>query len=236
MHLTELEYEAFLRGRAAGLIPANIPLPSSDKEIDELILHAGFLFCREIAYRNRQKKLRLMTLSAFTEEHLNDLIVRLPELRPEEVFTVAGLQREVYLNPLEGLYHYFSFGRKIVSADDLAGRIAADVTPIPSSQILRGFEMEYVPVTRTGLATSRQKAVLAEMICNGRLPTITRRQWENMTEEEASQLISSAPKPKAELPVSVALVLNVIDRLNSEERTLLDELMNQHNTQEREIA
>lgn len=236
MHLTELEYEAFLRGRAAGLIPANIPLPSCDKEIDELILHAGFLFCREIAYRNRQKKLRLMTLSAFTEEHLNDLIVRLPELRPEEVFTVAGLQREIYLNPLEGLYHYFSFGRKIVSADDLAGRIATDVTPIPFSQILRGFEMEYVPVTRTGLATSRQKAVLAEMICNGRLPTITRRQWENMTEEEASQLISSAPKPKAELPVSVALVLNVIDRLNSEERTLLDELMNQHNTQEREIA
>lgn len=236
MHLTELEYEAFLRGRAAGLIPANIPLPSCDKEIDELILHAGFLFCREIAYRNRQKKLRLMTLSAFTEEHLNDLIVRLPELRPEEVFTVAGLQREVYLNPLEGLYHYFSFGRKIVSADDLAGRIATDVTQIPSSQILRGFEMEYVPVTRTGLATSRQKAVLAEMICNGRLPTITRRQWENMTEEEAFQLISSAPKPKAELPVSVALVLNVIDRLNSEERTLLDELMNQHNTQERKIA
>lgn len=236
MHLTELEYEAFLRGRAAGLIPANVPLPTCDKEIDELILHVGFLFCREIAYRNRQKKLRLMTLSAFTEEHLNDLIVRLPELRPEEVFTVAGLQREVYLNPLEGLYHYFSFGRKIVSADDLTGRIATDVTPIPSSQILRGFEMEYVPVTRTGLATSRQKAVLAEMICNGRLPTITRRQWENMTEEEASQLISSAPKPKAELPVSVALVLNVIDRLNSEERTLLDELMNQHNTQEREIA
>lgn len=236
MHLTELEYEAFLRGRAAGLIPANIPLPSCDKEIDELILHAGFLFCREIAYRNRQKKLRLMTLSAFTEEHLNDLIVRLPELRPEEVFTVAGLQREVYLNPLEGLYHYFSFGRKIVSADDLTGRIATDVTPIPSSQILRGFEMEYVPVTRSGLATSRQKAVLAEMICNGRLPTITRRQWENMTEEEASQLISSAPKPKAELPVSVALVLNVIDRLNPEERTLLDELMNQHYTPERKIA
>lgn len=236
MYLTELEHEAFLRGRAAGLIPADVPLPTCDKEIDELILHAGFLFCREIAYRNRQKKLRLMTLSAFTEEHLNDLIVRLPELRPEKVFTVAGLQREVYLNPLEGLYHYFSFGRKIVSADDLAGRIATDVTPIPSSQILRGFEMEYVPVTRTGLATSRQKAALAEMICNDRLPTITRRKWENMTEEEASQLISSAPKPKAELPVSVALVLNVIDRLNSEERTLLDELMNQHNTPERKIA
>lgn len=57
-----------------------------------------------------------------------------------------------------------------------------------------------------------------------------------MTKEEASQLISSAPKLKAELPVSVALVLNVINRLNPEERTLLDELMNQHNTRERKIA
>ena len=172
-----------------------------------------------------------MTLTAFTEEHLNDLTVRLPELRPEEVFAVTEFQQEVYLNPLEGLYHYFAFGRKIASADDLAGRLAVDITPIPLSQILCGFEMEYVPVMRTGLATFRQKAALAEMICNGRLPTITRRQWENMTEEEASQFISSAPKLKAELPVSVALVLNVIDRLNPEERTLLDELMNQHNTQ-----
>lgn len=177
-----------------------------------------------------------MTLTAFTEEHLNELIVRLPELRSEEVFAVTEFQQEVYLNPLEGLYHYFAFGRKIVSADDLSGRLAVDVTLIPSSQILRGFEMEYVPVMRTGLATSRQKAALAEMICNGRLPTITRRQWENMTAEGASQLISSAPKPKAELPVSVALVLNVIDRLNPEERTLLDALINQHNTQERKIA
>ena len=236
MYLTEFEHEAFTRGSAAGLIPADYALPACDKEIDELILHVGLLFSRRIAYRNRQKKLRLMTLSAFTEEYLNDLTVRLPELRPEEVSTVTGLQRNVYLNPLEGLYHYFAFGKKIVSADDLFGRLAADVTPISSSQILLGFEMEYVPVMRTGFATSGQKAVLVEMIREGRLPTITRRQWENMTEEEASQLISSAPKPKTELPVSVALVLNVIDRLKPEERELLDDLMNQHNTQERKIA
>ena len=36
MYLTELEHEAFLRGRAAGLIPADVPLPTCDKEIDEL--------------------------------------------------------------------------------------------------------------------------------------------------------------------------------------------------------
>ena len=89
--------------------------------------------------------------------------------------------------------------------------------------------MEYVPVMRTGLATSRQKTVLAEIICNGRLPTITRRQWENMTEEEASQLISSASKLKAELPVSVALILRAVEHLNPEERELLDKLLIQQN-------
>ena len=236
MYLTEQEHEAFMRGRAAGLIPADYPLPACDKEIDELICHIGIMFSRRIACRNHQRKLRLITLSAFTEEHLRAFTIRLPEVRREEIFAVTGLQQELFLNPLEALYHYFTSGREIVSAEDLAGRLAVDVKPIPLQNILNGFEMKYVPVMRTGLATSRQKATLAEMICNGRLPTITRRQWENMTKEEASQLISSASKLKAELPVSVALVLNVIDRLTPEERELLDELINQHNTQERKSA
>ena len=36
MYLTEQEHEAFMRGRAAGLIPEDYPLPACDKEIDEL--------------------------------------------------------------------------------------------------------------------------------------------------------------------------------------------------------
>ena len=31
MYLTEQEHEAFMRGRAAGLIPEDYPLPSCDK-------------------------------------------------------------------------------------------------------------------------------------------------------------------------------------------------------------
>ena len=236
MYLTEQEHEAFMRGRAAGLIPADYPLPSCDKEIDELICPIGIMFSRRIACRNHQRKLRLITLSAFTEEYLRAFTIRLPEVRREEIFAVTGLQQELFLNPLEALYHYFTSGREIVSAEDLAGRLAVDVKPIPLQNILNGFEMKYVPAARAGLATSRQKAALAEMICRGTLPTIARRQWENMTREEASRLISSTPKPRAELPVSVALILRAVEHLKPEERELLDKLMIQQNNSERKIA
>ena len=236
MYLTEQEHEAFMRGRAAGLIPEDYPLPACDKEIDELICHIGIMFSRRIACRNHQRKLRLITLSAFTEEHLRAFTIRLPEVGREEISAVTGLQQELFLNPLEALYHYFTSGREIVSAEDLAGRLAVDVKPIPWQNILNGFEMKYVPAARAGLATSRQKAALAEMICRGTLPTIARRQWENMTREEASRLISSTPKPRAELPVSVALILRAVEHLNPEERELLDKLLIQQNNSERKIA
>ena len=66
MFLTLNEYEAFLRGKAAGLIPADLSLPQNEKEIDNLIFHVGLMFSVRIAYRNQQMKLRLMELSAFT--------------------------------------------------------------------------------------------------------------------------------------------------------------------------
>ena len=39
MFLTLNEYEAFLRGKATGLIPADLSLPQNEKEIDNLIFH-----------------------------------------------------------------------------------------------------------------------------------------------------------------------------------------------------
>ena len=74
MFLTFNEYEAFLRGQAAGLIPADLSIPQNEKEIDNLIFHVGLMFSVRIAYRDRQMKLRLMELSAFTEEHLENII------------------------------------------------------------------------------------------------------------------------------------------------------------------
>ena len=234
MFLTLNEYEAFLRGQAAGLIPADIPLPQTEKDIDELIFHVGLMFSVRIAYRNRQMKLRLMELSAFTEEHLENIIYRLPALKYQEVAFVTGFKQEIYLNMLESLAAYFRFGSSIISKDDLAGRLAVNARIIPREEILRGFQLGIAPPHLAGIATIEQRERLAQMICEGRLPTIPRRKWENLTLKEAAELISSAKDVQHKLPVSVTLVLDAVKRMNREERYLLEQ--NLHFNPERKIA
>ena len=186
MFLTFNEYEAFLRGQAAGLIPADILLPQTEKDIDELIFHVGLMFSVRIAYRNQQMKLRLMELSTFTEEHLENLIYRLPSLKYPEVAFVTDFKQEIYLNMLESLAAYFNFGSSIISEDDLAGRLAVNPEIIPVEKILQGFQLEIAPPKLAGIATIEQRERLAQMICEGRLSTIPRRKWENLTTEEAA--------------------------------------------------
>ena len=234
MFLTFNEYEAFLRGQAAGLIPADLPLPQNEKEIDNLIFHVGLMFSVRIAYRNRQMKLRLMELSAFTEEHLENIIYRLPSLKYPEVAFVTNFKQEIYLNMLESLAAYFNFGSSIVAEDDLAGRLAVNARIIPREEILRGFQLEIAPPKLVGIATIEQRERLAQMICEGRLPTIPRRKWENLTIKEAAELISSAKDVQHKLPVSVTLVLDAVKRMNREERYLLEQ--NLHFNPERKIA
>ena len=234
MFLTFNEYEAFLRGQAAGLIPADLPLPQNEKEIDNLIFHVGLMFSVRIAYRNRQMKLRLMELSSFTEEHLENIIYRLPALKYPEVAFVTDFKQEIYLNMLESLAAYFNFGSSIVAEDDLAGRLAVNARIIPREEILRGFQLEIAPPQLAGVATIEQRERLAQMICEGRLPTIPRRKWENLTMEEAVELISSAKDVQHKLPVSVTLVLDAVKRMNREERYLLEQ--NLQFNPERKIA
>ena len=234
MFLTFNEYEAFLRGQAAGLIPADLSLPQNEKEIDNLIFHVGLMFSVRIAYRNRQMKLRLMELSAFTEEHLENIIYRLPSLKYPEVAFVTDFKQEIYLNMLESLAAYFNFGSSIIAEDDLAGRLAVNARIIPREEILRGFQLEIAPPQLAGVATIEQRERLAQMICEGRLPTIPRRKWENLTMKEAAELISSAKDVQHKLPVSVTLVLDAVKRMNREERYLLEQ--NLHFNPERKIA
>ena len=234
MFLTLNEYEAFLRGQAAGLIPADLSLPQNEKEIDNLIFHVGLMFSVRIAYRNRQMKLRLMELSAFTEEHLENIIYRLPSLKYPEVAFVTDFKQEIYLNMLESLAAYFNFGSSIIAEDDLAGRLAVNARIIPREEILRGFQLEIAPPQLAGVATIEQRERLAQMICEGRLPTIPRRKWENLTMKEAAELISSAKDVQHKLPVSVTLVLDAVKRMNREERYLLEQ--NLQFNPERKIA
>ena len=234
MFLTLNEYEAFLRGKAAGLIPVDLSLPQNEKEIDNLIFHVGLMCSVRIAYRNRQMKLRLMELSAFTEEHLENIIYRLPVLKHPEVAFVTGFKQEIYLNMLESLAAYFRFGSSIISKDDLAGRLAVNTGIISPEKILRGFQLGIAPPQLAGVATIEQRERLAQMICEGRLPTIPRRKWENLTMEEAAEVISSAKDVQHQLPVSVTLVLDAVKRMNREERYLLEQ--NLHFNPERKIA
>ena len=234
MFLTLNEYEAFLRGKAAGLIPADLSLPQNEKEIDNLIFHVGLMFSVRIAYHNRQMKLRLMELSAFTEEHLENIIYRLPALKYPEVAFVTDFKQEIYLNMLESLAAYFNFGSSIISQDDLAGRLAVNTGIISPEKILQGFQLEITPPKLAGIATIEQRERLAQMICEGRLSTIPRRKWENLTLKEAAELISSAKDVQHKLPVSVTLVLDAVKRMNREERYLLEQ--NLHFNPERKIA
>ena len=234
MFLTLNEYEAFLRGQAAGLIPADLSLPQNEKEIDNLIFHVGLMFSVRIAYRNRQMKLHLMELSSFTEEHLENIIYRLPALKYPEVAFVTGFKQEIYLNMLESLAAYFNFESSIVAEDDLAGRLAVNARIIPREEILRGFQLGIAPPHLAGVATIEQRERLAQMICEGRLPTIPRRKWENLTIKEAAELISSAKDVQHKLPVSVTLVLDAVKRMNREERYLLEQ--NLQFNPERKIA
>ena len=68
------------------------------------------------------------------------------------------------------------------------------------------------------------------MVLDERLPAIPRRTWEHLTEAQAAELISSVPKPEAELPDSVKNVLYAVERLSREERELVRDIINQKHT------
>ncbi len=59
-------------------------------------------------------------------------------------------------NVLEGLYHYFAFGREFISEDDLAGRLAVDGKIFLKEQMLKGFAYQYQTVISSDAATDRQ--------------------------------------------------------------------------------
>ena len=236
MYLTGAEHEAFMRGQAAGLIQPDTPLPENEHDIASLIFHIGVLFSAKIACRKHDGKLRVMELTTFTPEHLDELIRGLPQLRSSEIFSVTNYRKEFLPNMLEGLYNYFSFGKDIVAEKDLAGRLAVNPEILKAEQILRGFEIKYIPVRQTGLATLRQKTVLTEMIYARRLPAMSCRDWENMTKAQATKLISSVPRPAEKIPESVGLMLNAINRMRLDEKRILTSIINKKASRQQTVS
>jgi len=213
MNLTFREEEAFLRGQAAGIIPADCPLPETMDEIFSLIRYIGPMFSRIVACRTNRKKLIFVTVSVFSESYLAEVIGRLPELL-NTVSEVTPLQKEWFGSPLDELANYFALGPAIVSESDIVAwsfRLTAD-------DIRKGFELKYEPETESDAASMEQRVTLSELVIRGSIPMIDRRRWEQLTGKEADELIRSRKEPDKLNMEKVRRPIREYDRLTPKEK------------------
>lgn len=219
-YLTQREKEAFYRGQAAGIIPADCPVPQTGEEIDGLIQHVGPMCSRTVGCRNRTGKLFFVDISVFSQKHLEATVRRLPELLAE-VSEVTPLQIEKYCSPLAELENYFSLGSGIIDEADLASRL----TPVTAAEIRKGFEFKYQPEKIAWLATPEQRMALSEMVMQDRIRPFCRRHWENLTESEAAELIRNNAVPEKEISKRVRLMADEYAKLTPEEKIRFKEMI-----------
>ena len=186
MGLTYREQEAFYRGKAAGIIPADCPMPVG-REIDQMILHIGPMCSRTIGCRNQAGKLFFVEISVFSENYLTETIEHLPDLIAE-VSEVTELKFEKYNSPLEDLANYFALGPAIVNEAD----IASWFSHLTADDIRKGFELKYEPEEIADCATEEQRMAVSVRIAQDRTDPLTCRQWENLTGQEAAELLRNS--------------------------------------------
>ena len=220
MNLTHREKEAFYRGKAAGIIPADCPMPENGEEMDNLILHIGPMYSRTVGCRNQTGKLFFVDISVFSQKHLEATVRRLPELLAE-VSEVTPLQIEEYRSLLAELDNYFSLGSGIIDEADLASRL----TPVTAAEIRKGFEFKYRPEKIAGLATPEQRMALSDMVMQDKIPPFCRRQWENLTGQEAAKLIRNNAVPEKEISKRVRLMADEYAKLTPEDKIRFKEMI-----------
>ena len=219
MNLTYREQEAFYRGKAAGIIPADCPMPSG-RELDEMILHIGPMYSRTVGCRDQAGKLFFVDISVFSQKHLEAIIRRLPELLAE-VSEVTELRFEKYNSPLEDLANYFALGPAIINEAD----IAAWFSNLTADDIRQGFELKYEPDKVADCATEEQRIAISERIVQGRIKPLSCRHWENLTGSEAAELIRNNAVPEKEIPERVRLIADEYAKLTPEEKIRFREMI-----------
>ena len=122
----------------------------------------------------------------FSESYLDEAVRRLPGLL-NEANEVTPLQKDFFGSPLDELANYFALGHGILNEEDLAAR----KSKLTLQEIRRGFDAEYKPEEKANAASMEQRMMLSDLIINGSLPMIDRREWENLTGKEADELIRS---------------------------------------------
>ena len=213
MNLTFREEEAFFRGKAAGFIPAECPIPGTEEEMYGLFQHFGPMFSKIVGCRTKHGKLFFAAVSVFSEEYLDEAIRRLPELLPE-ANEVTSLQTEFFGSPLDELANYFALGTGILNEEDLAARRSALSLP----EVRRGFDLEYTPGEKADAASMEQRMKLSDLVACGSVPLIDRRKWEHLTGREADELIRSRKKPVKLNTDRIERIIREYDRLNPEEK------------------
>ena len=213
MNLTFREEEAFFRGKAAGFIPEDCPLPETEEEIDSLFQYFGPMFSRIVGCRTKQGKLFFAAVSVFSEEYLGEVIRHLPELLTE-ANEVTPLQTDFFGSPLEELANYFALGHGILNEEDLAARRSALSLP----EVRRGFDLEYTPGEKADAATMEQRMALSDLVACGSIPAIDRRKWEHLTGKEVDELIRSRKKTVKLNTDRIERIIREYDRLNPEEK------------------
>ena len=224
MYLMRHEYEAFIRGKAAGLIPHDLPVPENEEQINELIAYIGVMFSRTVGYRTRSGKFSLVNISIFSEKYFPELISKLQWLIPE-IFIVTSFQRESFFTPLEALANYFALGIGGMDELDIVNRLSVFHPELTVNEIRKGFEHEFKPEILSGLASMEQRIALSELVVQHVIPPIARRKWENLTEREAAELLSQKHSVNPVSP-AVKTAIKQYDRLTLEEKVLFRELTN----------
>ena len=219
MNLTYREKEAFYRGKAAGIIPADCPLPKTGEEIDGLILHVGPMCSRTIACRNKSGKLFFVEISVFSPKYLEETTKHLPDLIAE-VSEVTELRYEKYNSPLEDLANYFALGPAIVNEAD----IAAWLSHLTADDIRKGFDLKYEPEMIADCATEEQRMALSERIVQGRIKSLSSREWENLTGPEAAELLRNSDRAEDVIPARVRLLAAEYEKLTPEEKIRFREM------------
>ena len=223
MNLTYREKEAFYRGKAAGIIPADCPLPQTGEEIDGLILHVGPMYSRTVGCRDQAGKLFFVEVSVFSPKYLEETIEHLPDLIPE-VSEVTELRFEKSNSPLEDLANYFALGPAIVNEAD----IAAWFSHLTADDIRKGFELKYEPEEIADCATEEQRMALSERIARGRTKPLSSRQWENLTGQEAAELLRNSVRTEDVISARVRLMVDEYLKLTPEEKDMFREITTQN--------
>ena len=221
MGLTYREQEAFYRGKAAGIIPADCPMPAG-REIDRMILHIGPMYSRTVGCRNQAGKLFFIEVSVFSQKYLEETIKHLPDLMAE-VSEITELQIEKYDVSLNELANYFSLGHDIIDEEDIASRFP----PLTADDIRKGFDFKYEPVKIADYASDEQRMALSERIIQGKNRGMTCREWENLTGTKAAELLQNSDWPQETISERVRLLADEYLKLTQEERILFFETIKQ---------